>query len=390
MTIGTDPNNLDRSTVNAYGKVISLPSSLVGTTDSSPITVTTIDPPTIHGGSGWLGSPNMNDAIQYYVDAANTEIQSIKTASAQNFEAAKILDTCWTITGTALKQEQRARNNFAPPVPIPYDRWYTIAPTAYYVFTDSIPDLAKNTEPHMSAQTLEHISNLKNIGGQSVVGLMRESRNQDRLAEIGIELDNNIPDKLEVQLQKILLTNGVLPGAVDGIGPGNYTMPANPAVECVTGGSPCDLDVTVEVCVPEPIAFFDPNTQQLQEITGTGEGNISVIIENTDLGPFGNGTGPVVLINGEPPPGLPPPESACGEPPPDDLIFTPTATLPVVIVNPLIPVGISPPLGGPGGASNLVPTLNTAYTATTLIPSTYNVDDAIDKVIECNCDCWVN
>jgi hypothetical protein len=267
-------------------------------------------------------------------------------------------------------------------VTVPYDRWYNIAPTAFYVFVDSIPDLAKKTEPHQSAQTLEHISNIRNVGGQSVVGLMRESRNQERLAQVGIELDNNIPDRLDVQLQRMIF-NGPLPKAVDGIN--GYTIPANPAFECVTGGSPCDLDVTVEVCAPKPVAFFDPNTQELQEMTGTGAGNISAIVNNTSLGPFGNGTGPVVLLDGQLPPGLPPPESACGEPPPDDLIYTPTADLPVILY-PVIPIGESPPLNG----SNLVPQLNTAYTASTLIPSTYDIDEAIDKVIECNCDCWVN
>jgi hypothetical protein len=375
LRIGTDPDDL-----STYGKLYIASFSTVGTTTSPTYSVSIPEPTTIHGGSGW--TPGMNTAILYYVTAANNEIQSIKTASAQNFEASKILDVCWNITGTALKQEQRARNNFAPPVTVPYDRWYNIAPTAFYVFVDSIPDLAKKTEPHQSAQTLEHISNIRNVGGQSVVGLMRESRNQERLAQVGIELDNNIPDRLDVQLQRMIF-NGPLPKAVDGIN--GYTIPANPAFECVTGGSPCDLDVTVEVCAPKPVAFFDPNTQELQEMTGTGAGNISAIVNNTSLGPFGNGTGPVILLDGQLPPGLPPPESACGEPPPEDLIYTPTADLPVILY-PVIPIGESPPLNG----SNLVPQLNTAYTASTLIPSTYDIDEAIDKVIECNCDCWVN
>jgi hypothetical protein len=370
FVIGTDPDNL-----NTFGKIIGDTFIASGTTTSPTTSVAIPDPP----GTNWT---NINTEILAYVTAANNEIQSIKTASAQNFEASKILDVCWNITGTALKQEQRARNNFASPVTVPYDRWYNIAPTAFYVFVDSIPDLAKKTEPHQSAQTLEHISNIRNVGGQSVVGLMRESRNQERLAQVGIELDNNIPDRLEVQLQRMIF-NGPLPKAVDGVN--GYTIPANPAFECVTGGSPCDLDVTVEICAPKPVAFFDPNTQELQEMTGTGAGNISAIVNNTSLGPFGNGTGPVVLLDGQLPPGLPPPESACGEPPPEDLIYTPTADLPVILY-PVIPIGETPPLNG----SNLVPQLNTAYTASTLIPSTYDINDAIDKVIECNCDCWVN
>ena len=41
--------------------------------------------------------------------------------------------------------------------------------------------------------------------------------------------------------------------------------------------------------------------------------------------------------------------------------------------------------------SNLIPpNLNTALTASVLTPSVYDVGEAIDEVINCNCDCWVN
>ena len=48
----------------------------------------------------------------------------------------------------------------------------------------------------MAAQTLEAISNLINVTGQSIVGMMRENRNQTRLNLVGIPLDNNIPDNV--------------------------------------------------------------------------------------------------------------------------------------------------------------------------------------------------
>jgi hypothetical protein len=39
--------------------------------------------------------------------------------------------------------------------------------------------------------------------------------------------------------------------------------------------------------------------------------------------------------------------------------------------------------------SDLIPpNLNSWYTSATLMPSTYTVDEAIDEVIRCNCDCW--
>lgn len=401
-TIGTNPDDL-----STYGKITNITFSGTSTTLPSG-TLTIQSPPTTHGSAGW--SPGMNDAIQYYVTAADAEILAIKTRSETNFRTATILDTNWNITGTALKQEQRARYNFAPPVPIPYDRWLTVAPVALYVFVDSIPDLSKKTLPHMAAQTLEHISNLKNTGGESIVGMMRQERNQERLQEIGIELDNNIPDRLTDQQIKMLMSNGTLPGAVEGV-PSltgiDYTLPANPAVEIPISGSPCDGNVVTEQTTPEPVAVFDANFQVLREITSTKEGNISAILENTCLGPFGNGTGPALFGFDELPPGLPPPTDACGAEVPADP--TPcvddNGLIPNVVVNPLVPAGDLPisdfPTSGPPTSgipdginlqppvSILPPTLNTAYTGTTLIPSTYNVPDAIDKVIECNCDCWI-
>lgn len=355
-----------------------------------------------YGTTGW---PGMNSIIDNLAIDANDEILAIKNRTPTNFEAANILDINWNITGTALKQEQRARFNFSAPVPIPYDRWLNIYPTALYVFVDSIPDLAKLTEPHMAAQTLEHISNLKNIGGQSQVGLMRESRNEDRLEEIGISLDNTISDRLDVQLERMLLTNGTLAGAVEGVPSRagvDYTIPANPALDVAISGSPCDLNVETEVVVPEPVAIFDPNAQALREIVNTTQGNISAIVNNTVLGPFNNGSGPVFLLDGKLPAGMPPPETFCGEPPPDELVYTPNLDnnnqIPVVIVNPLVPTGETPLLDNTGGVDdNLQPpiqiipvNLDSAYTSSTLLPSTLNVQDAIDKVIECNCDCWIN
>lgn len=389
--IGTDPNDL-----STFGKLLQINYS--GATAGT----VSISPP--NGPDPISNNAAYNAAIITYCNQANDEIYKIRyQTSAENFNAANLLDIYWNITGTALKQEQRARYNFFSPVPIPYDYWLNISPTALYVFVDSIPDLAQKTLPHQAAQTLEHISNLRNVGGESVVGMMRQERNQARLAEVGIELDNNISNALDPELEKMLLTNGTIPGAVDGIpSPSgvDYTLPAWPAVEIPTGGSPCLDNVTVQEVTPEPVAFYDVNTQSLREVIETTEGSIAPILENTVLGPFGNGAGPAVLIDGELPPGLGTPTALCQ---PINIFIPGTiddnGQIPVIIVNPLVPVGDSPPLDPPDEnplginmqppIAVLPPRLNTAYTGSTLLPSTYNVDDAIDKVIECNCDCWV-
>lgn len=324
--IGTDPNDLA-----TYGKVIAVSLTSAGPAVGYVPTATVDNPP---GPDPFNAGTNAayNAVVQGYIDDANDEIQAITTRSAQNFNASNVLNTLWNITGIALKHEQRARYIAIPPVEIPYDDRASDYPTALYVFVDSIPDLAKQTLPHMAAQTLEHISDLNLAGGQSIVAMMRQERNQDRLAEIGIELDNNLNNSLDENLKQQLAVNGVLCGAVEGIESENgciYTLPAWPNNT-------------------EPYAYFDGDTKLVEK---TVPGNILTL-----------------LIGDEYP-----------------------------IVNPKVPVGPGPVIDS--GLIDNTPNfqipdplpveLDTTYTGTPLLPSSYNVNDAIDKVIECNCDCWI-
>jgi hypothetical protein len=290
-----------------------------------------------------------NAVVQGYIDQANTEIQAIKTRNGQNFQASTQLNALWDITAIALKHEQRARYIGVAPVPIPWDSRYAEIPTALNTFVDSIPEYAQQTAPHMAVQTLEHISNTDTTGGQSIIAMMRQERNQNRLAEVGIQLDNNMPTKITPQQEQRLMLNGTLPGAVEGVpggvipgigGIGNtiYTIPAWPENT-------------------KPITYWDCAENQLKQITNLKNGTLIPIlagegcpIVNPEV-PTGPGTGlkpsPNIFEND------------------NDSGSNPNGTFPPANVN-----------------SN--------FTGTTLKPSTYDVGDAIDKVIECNCDCWID
>lgn len=343
----------------------------------------------------WSAWPSpMNNVVDDYIAQANEEIQAIKVASPDNFEAATILNVNWDIMGTALKHEQRARYIAISPVPVPYDKWLNTKPTVHYVFVDSIPQYALDTLPHMAVQTLEHISDLKLRGGQSIVGLMREERNKARLGALGINLDNNIPDTLSDPEIQILITNGTLPNAIEGV-PSPirpYTIPAYPVNT-------------------KPVSVTDPNLQRQREIITTRPGSIGTILVVTNPGPNDNGTGPIVP--GEPlipivcvgprvpektggvipigPPGGPnnaPTDVGNGPPSdqPTDGIIPETGQPPTTTL-----VGYPPflPLGRNQVPKIIPDKLNTAIIGTTVIPPTYTVPEAIDSVIECNCTCWV-
>jgi hypothetical protein len=321
-TVGTDPNN-----ISTYGRISATLTSS-GTDVTTPPTITIEAPPTATysypytGGtntaSGTIGWPTMNTVVGSLITNANVEISVIQAAKPT---IAQQMNTNWAYTGTQLTIEQRAiATGLQVQVPLAdpiEDKIPDLAqfPTTQIAFVDSVPQFALDTKPHMIAQSLEAISNLCTPGGQSVVGMMREARNQNRLTEVGIPLDNNIIDRLTPSQTKQLIANGTLDG----------TQPAKLAqVDCPTGD-----EITTN-----PYGFYNPT-----------DGNYYV------TNPTYNGTQLGTKVD------------------------TGAADVPGSFAGSLY--------------GNLVPAnLNVFNTSNTLLPSTYNINTAIDEVVRCNCDCW--
>lgn len=315
VKVGTDPNDLV-----TFGRVISIDYK------GPPGTVRISAPP----GYGW---PAMNVVVQSLIDEANAEIRAINN-NAANVKNVNLLNAYWNITGIALKLEQRARFLAQQPVPIPHDERLADTPTTIVSFVDALPGWAGDTMPHMVVQTLEHICDTTTIGGQSVIALLRLSRNQDRLAEVGIILDDSIPADLPPETAKTAMVNGCVDNVPDesGIpspcGLGTYSLPSSAETQ--------------------PYNYYDNG---LREITACVEGSIQPILD-CDPNPITNPCSPAAP--GPRPPG-----------PINPFVIDPN-------------VDTFPP-----------PNINSDYTGSTVLSSIYDVNEAIAKVIECNCDCWV-
>jgi len=335
-TIGTDDTNITN-----FGRVLTVALSSAGPDDTSIPTATVAYPP------GGIESPPSsgififdNSIVQDYIDAANAEILAIQTAKQRLSEQ---MNSNWNDTGTQLTIEQRALAT-ALPVPVPVASIDVIPdlaqfPTTQYAFTDSIPQYALNTDPHMQAQSIEAMANICTPGGQSMVGMMRESRNQARLTQIGISLDNNISDSIPVVENKTLLANGSI----------NNTPPATLSqVDCNTG----------DTVTTNPYGFYDPtnNNYYVTNPAYIGSGGVSNVGNNngwTGDGQVGGGSTPAL----------------------------PTA----------VDTGNATAYGSFAGSpyTSIIPAnLNVLYTSNNLLPSTYTIPEAIDEVIRCNCDCW--
>jgi hypothetical protein len=140
-------------------------------------------------------SLGLDAAVQAQIDLANAEIATIRTT---NPEQASELNDLYSATATQLASEQLARDTGLAAIPSPRISGKNgdlfPYPLMIYSFTDLLPNYAVLTAPNLSAQNLEAISNLNLIAGQSIVAAMRTERNQVRLAEVGIALDDNISD----------------------------------------------------------------------------------------------------------------------------------------------------------------------------------------------------
>jgi hypothetical protein len=243
-------------------------------------------------------SLGLDAAVQAQIDLVNTEITTIRTT---NPEQASELNDLYSATATQLASEQLARDTGLAAIPSPRISGKNgdlfPYPLMIYSFTDLLPNYAILTAPNLSAQNLEAISDLTLVAGQSIVAAMRAERNQVRLSEVGITLDDNIPDVTTV-------VNTII-------------TPPNSSVAAVLAG------------VPGPDI-------------GIGTLGISQLAITGPFFDFGVPGGPIV------------PGSLAGSP-----------------------------------YTNLIPpALNPANSS--LLPSSISVAQAIEQVITCNCDCWVN
>jgi len=299
-----------------------------------------------------------NSNIQAQIDLANAEIALIRTIRPG---ASMDLNDLYNKFATQLGNEQRARNTGLSPLADPRDRFINKYPITIYSFVDSLPLYGKQTQPHMPAQTLEAISDLTFGAGQSIVAKMRETRNQDRLNYIGVTLDNNIPDFIEEQ--KEWISNTVVTSNVIDFS-GNV-------VEVIT---------TVGNTVPsypnnvDPLGYYDPITQTYNVYVVPISINVNPNINPDAPGPGGGGGGGGGLVPNST--GLVPGLVPAG---------TGRQAQPVDTGGPRVPGSLAK-----SPYQNMIPPqLNTLFTSDVLLPAQYSVVDAIEQVIDCNCDCWL-
>lgn len=320
------------------------------------------------GTLGW--SQPMNGVVQGYINQANEEIQSILNSSNRYVQT---LNQAWEILGIWLKREQRSRYLAQEPVPayertqtqypptpaIWKDQFLNPYPSSILNFVDSMQDFAQDTTPYGASITVELLTDWTSITGQNDVALLRSTRNERRLQQVGIDLSDNIEARLSPLYYRLYSTNGQLPTRNEGVRNVNaepqeaqqFTIPPTPNVP--------GLEFPSDVTFDPPGTFIPPDG---------ATGNTTQPVA-PDPGVFSPGTGV--------PPSVPYTDPGLGDPGPS---------------------GPGGP-GGPGGTGN--PFQPPPFGTPNDVPqnldrrignfarSNLSIEQAIQRVIDCNCDCWI-
>jgi hypothetical protein len=165
------------------------------------------------------GAGPYDAALQVLITAADTEINNILTASSAQ---AQYLNQLWDGLGTQLALEQAARPRGLSDLPADAEFSFGSRPTTELSFLDLFEQFSIATGPSEWSQTLEGIADWTTTGGQSIVALMREIRNKNRLSKIGIELDDTVPDNFNLEETAAQIANGDSYLEVNNLSPSPY------------------------------------------------------------------------------------------------------------------------------------------------------------------------
>lgn len=229
---------------------------------------------------------NYNTTVPDLITAANSEINTINTTYSDTI---KLINYYWSSIGRQLAIEQRA-------IPIAVKK-------SLYVYEDtdtadidsfirSMQNYALDTGYCEIAPIIEAIADATNIGGQSLIAMMRETRNGQRLVNAGGELDNDVPDELVPQSAsaRAVIVNGQI-DSVEVTAPGsNYTE-----------GADCTCCTPNVIVYPQGGVFGGSGSGAIVEAIMDPLGSVIEIVV-IDPGSGYDATNPPPIIIDNPPP----------------------------------------------------------------------------------------
>lgn len=134
----------------------------------------------------------MNSQLVALLNQADSEIANIVN---RNQSVCNRLNYYWNLIGRQMFLEQRA---IPYAFPLQSESTSLVSPSDFKSFVNNLERYAFDQGPGESAETLERISDLTTLGGQSMIASMREARNAERLAWSGVPSENDVSDEIDL------------------------------------------------------------------------------------------------------------------------------------------------------------------------------------------------
>jgi hypothetical protein len=283
--------------------------------------------------------PILDAAIQDLIDQANDQISFIYNSNVDQCEA---LNNYWNYIGNQLFISQRA---IPYAIPLMNSVTSSVSTNDFQSFVQNIGTYAQENAPGATGTVLAAISDPTTLGGQSVLGSMREARNAARLAHAGIPPENDIPSSLDSSgaSATATITNGTITAVTMTSTSSGYSLKNPPRVNVYPFGCGALL---------VPVIESDGSISSLYIVNG------------------GRNLAYAEIIIDPPPTVLPPNREGNSIPPSgaDQPTFPGPGPFTGFSGNPYLP-GLLVPLAPSDNATPTIP-------------------ETIDSVSKCNCDCW--
>ena len=126
-----------------------------------------------------------NDAaVLTQITNANNAIAALSASSYVT-----TLNTAWNYMANYMNIEKGYQNSAG----VDYFNLLAGEKSSIYGFVQNLPQYAQLTAAEDACQFLQNIADTTTLGGQAIIGAMREARNKPRLQNTGLGLANQIP-----------------------------------------------------------------------------------------------------------------------------------------------------------------------------------------------------
>lgn len=340
-TIGTNDTTAGSNNTGTFGRVTSVTLTSPGIPSTTVPTISIQFPPTAtlavqSNGSIATGGTNTASGTTGWSSPMNSVVEAyinqanseIASILSNNLQNSRILNAYWNILGSQLKREQRTRYTAISPVAIvPPDSNTTIRKD-YFV----------NQYPNQLYSFIDAVPELAQDTKPHMIAQTLEAIS-DLCSPGGQSLVAFLREsrnKFRLLESGITLDNNILD-----------TLTTQQEKELITNN-------TLDNSNPSWLLNVNCTTNEILYPVPYGTVTDGLFEQAAQLG-FGN-TNTIVPV-----------------------LTEPEETIPPYIIS--IPPQVNP---------EIPENLDTTYTASTLLPSALTVQQAIDIVIECNCDCWID